>query len=264
MLLPNDEQDPLPYYYHRWIGWLYRHRLQMGLELLPAGGQRVLEVGVGSGVLVPTLTRRYPEYTGTDLTLAPGLHGLVAPECKAEFLRADLLPRTISPPTTTTPSSASPCSSTSPTPRGAARGLARALAPGGTLVCGYPMVSALMSRAFSMIGYKDIDDDHVSAPAQIASALARRADAASAAPPSRPPRRRPPRSTSAPPGRSELRGHYEAAARPAGDGGWRTARLPASRLRSIHQAHGTNSQPVRPPYLMTSTLGGGGPKSSPT
>ena len=51
--------------------------------------------------------------------------------------------------------------------RGAARGLARSLAPGGTLVCGYPMVSGLMSRAFTMIGYKNIDDDHVSAPAKI-------------------------------------------------------------------------------------------------
>jgi hypothetical protein len=34
------------------------------------------------------------------------------------------------------------------------------------------MVSKLMSRAFSMIGYKHIDNDHVSTPAQITSALA--------------------------------------------------------------------------------------------
>src|SRR3954468_22454574 len=88
---PNDENDPLPYYYHPWVGWLYRHRLQMGLDLLPAGGRRVLEVGVGSGVLVPTLTARYRDYTGTDLTLAPGLGELVAPGCTAQFRRADLL-----------------------------------------------------------------------------------------------------------------------------------------------------------------------------
>jgi hypothetical protein len=56
--------------------------------------------------------------------------------------------------------------------RGAARGLARALAPGGTLVCGYPMVSGLMSRAFTMIGYKNIDSDHVSPPVKISAALA--------------------------------------------------------------------------------------------
>ena len=91
VLKPNDADDPLPYYYHPWVGWLYRHRLQMGLDFLPAGGKRVLEIGVGSGVLVPTLTKHYAEYTGTDLTLAPGLDALVAPGCRAEFRRADLL-----------------------------------------------------------------------------------------------------------------------------------------------------------------------------
>ena len=91
VLRPNDENDPLPYYYNPWVGWLYRHRLQMGLDLLPRGGTRVLEIGVGSGVLVPTLTRRYREYTGTDLTLASGLEALVAPGCRARFAAADLL-----------------------------------------------------------------------------------------------------------------------------------------------------------------------------
>jgi len=171
VLKPNDNHDPLPYYYHPWIGWLYRHRLQMGLDLLPDGGRRVLEVGVGSGVLVPTLTARYPEYTGTDLTLAPGLDALVAHDCKAEFRRADLLEDDL-------PADhydAVVCFSVLEhiaDSRGAARGLARVLAPGGTLVCGYPMVSPLMSRAFTMIGYRNIDSDHVSTPATISAALA--------------------------------------------------------------------------------------------
>jgi SAM-dependent methyltransferase len=170
VLHPNDDHDPLPDYYHRWIGWLYRHRLQMGLDLLPSGGERVLEVGVGSGVLVPTLTARYREYTGTDLILAPGLDALVAPPCSAKFLRADLLQDDL-------PAGhydAIVCFSVLEhiaDSQGAARGLARALAPGGTLVCGYPMVSPLMSRAFSLIGYKNIDSDHVSPPAKIVSAL---------------------------------------------------------------------------------------------
>jgi hypothetical protein len=105
-LTPNDDVDPLPYYYNPWVGWLYRHRLQMGLDLLPAGGRRILEIGVGSGILVPTLTKHYPEYTGTDLTLA-------APNSAAPISYGMMTSRR----TTTTPSSASPCSSTSPTPR---------------------------------------------------------------------------------------------------------------------------------------------------
>ncbi|HEY4393786.1 MAG TPA: methyltransferase domain-containing protein [Polyangia bacterium] len=175
VLKPNDADDPLPYYYHPWVGWLYRHRLQMGLDLLPDGATpegRVLEIGVGSGVLVPTLTKHYAEYTGTDLTLPPGLDALVAPGCRAEFRRADLLNDADLP---AARFDAIVCFSVLEHIRdadGAARGLARALAPGGTLVTGYPMVSRLMTRAFAAIGYDRIDDHHVSPPARIAAALA--------------------------------------------------------------------------------------------
>jgi SAM-dependent methyltransferase len=170
VLRPNDEHDPLPYYYNRWVGWLYRHRLQMGLDLLPGDGRRVLEIGVGSGVLVPTLTKRYPEYTGTDLVLAPGLSELVAPGCQAEFVQANLLEDDLPAGHFDTIVCFSVLEHIADA-QGAARGLARVLAPGGTLVCGYPMVSALMSRAFSIIGFKGIDNHHVSAPATISSAL---------------------------------------------------------------------------------------------
>jgi 2-polyprenyl-3-methyl-5-hydroxy-6-metoxy-1,4-benzoquinol methylase len=172
VLKPNDDVDPLPYYYHPLVGWLFRHRLQIGLDLLPDAGRRVLEVGVGSGVLVPTLTKRYAEYTGTDLTLAPGLDALAAPGCRAEFRRADLLADDL-------PANhydAVVCFSVLEhiaDADGAARGLARALAPGGTLVAGYPMVSKLATRAFAMIGFPTIDDHHVSPPVRIAAALAR-------------------------------------------------------------------------------------------
>jgi len=173
VLRPNDAHDPLPYYYHPLVGWLYRHRLQMGLDLLPHDGGRVLEIGVGSGVLVRTLTRRYAEYTGTDLTLAPGLPALVSPGCKATFRAADLLRDDDLP---EAGFDAIVCFSVLEhiaDADGAARGLARALAPGGTLVTGYPMVSPLMTRAFEMIGFHGIDDHHVSPPARIAAALGR-------------------------------------------------------------------------------------------
>jgi SAM-dependent methyltransferase len=172
-LTPNNADDPLPYYYHPWVGWLYRHRLQMGLDFLPERGQRVLEVGVGSGVLVPTLTRHFASYTGTDLTLAPDLPRLVTPGCEAEFRRADLLRDGDLP---DAHFDAIVCFSVLEhiaDAGGAARSLARALAPGGTLVTGYPMVNPLMTRAFAAIGFRTIDDHHVSPPARIAAALGR-------------------------------------------------------------------------------------------
>jgi SAM-dependent methyltransferase len=187
-LRPNNEHDPLPYYYHPWVGWLYRRRLQMGLDLLPDGGTSVLEIGVGSGVLVPTLTRRYSEYTGTDLELAPKVEELVAPGCRATFRRADLLNDADLPEASF---DAIVCFSVLEhihDSDGAARGLARALRPGGTLVTGYPMVSALMTRGFRLIGYNQIEEHHVSPPTKIAGALRKvlRPVARAAFPPSAP------------------------------------------------------------------------------
>jgi 2-polyprenyl-3-methyl-5-hydroxy-6-metoxy-1,4-benzoquinol methylase len=172
-LRPNNDKDPLPYYYRPATGWLYRHRLQLGLDLLPHPlGRRVLEVGVGSGILVPTLTAHFEEYVGTDLELAPNLDLLVSPGCRASFRRANLLePDAL-------PEAAFDvvlCFSVLEHIREAdraARALARALAPGGTLVAGYPMVNRAMTRAFAAIGYAGIDEDHVTTPAEIGAALA--------------------------------------------------------------------------------------------
>jgi 2-polyprenyl-3-methyl-5-hydroxy-6-metoxy-1,4-benzoquinol methylase len=174
VLRPNDAHDPLRFYYHPLVGWMYRHRLELGLAMLPEphADAHLLEIGVGSGILVPTLTARFRRYTGTDLTLAPGLDAHVAPDCRATFRQADLL-------TDDLPEGAFDaivCFSVLEhiaDSDAAARGLARALAPGGTLVTGYPMVSPLMTRAFDLIGFRDIADHHVSTPAIIEGALSR-------------------------------------------------------------------------------------------
>jgi SAM-dependent methyltransferase len=172
-LRSNNAHDPLPYYYKRSTGWLYRHRLQMGLDLLPGTGRRVLEIGVGSGILVPTLTARFPTYVGTDLALAEGLGSLVAPGCDAVFRVADLLAQNALPASSF---DAVVCFSVLEhiaDADGTARSIARALVPGGTLVAGYPMVNPAMSQAFRMIGFSGIDAHHVTAPARIAAALGR-------------------------------------------------------------------------------------------
>jgi SAM-dependent methyltransferase len=172
-LRPNDDRDPLPYYYRPLTGWLYRHRLQMGLDLLPSGGRRALEVGVGSGVLVPTLTARYPEYLGTDLVLAQGLTSLVSPGCRASFRAVDLLEPEALPEAGFDVIVCFSVLEHIAHAEGAASSLARALTPGGTLVAGYPMVSRMMSTAFRVIGYARIDEDHVTPPARIDAALGR-------------------------------------------------------------------------------------------
>jgi 2-polyprenyl-3-methyl-5-hydroxy-6-metoxy-1,4-benzoquinol methylase len=172
-LKPNNEFDPLPYYYRPVTGWLYRRRLQMGLDLLPAKGSRALEVGVGSGILIPTLSASFPEYVGTDLVLADGLGGLVHRSCRAQFQAADLLQENALPAESF---DVIVCLSVLEHIRdadGAASALTRLLAPGGTLVAGYPMVNRFMARLFRLIGFGNIEDHHVSAPADIDRALRR-------------------------------------------------------------------------------------------
>ena len=172
-LTPNDEHDPLPYYYRPLVGWLYRKRLRMGLELLPTKGARILEVGVGSGILVPTLSSNYASYTGTDLVLAGGLNRLVAPSCQASFLQADLLQESSLPEASFDAIICLSVLEHIADAEGAAAALARTLVKGGTLVAGYPMVNSMMARLFRAIGFGNIEDHHVTTPATIDKALRR-------------------------------------------------------------------------------------------
>jgi len=59
-------------------------------------------------------------------------------------------------------------------PEAAAQSLARALAPGGTLVAGYPMVNRFMATCFRTLGFGRIEDHHITTPARITAALRRR------------------------------------------------------------------------------------------
>jgi SAM-dependent methyltransferase len=172
-LKPNNEFDPLPYYYRPLTGWLYRKRLQMGLDLLPERGSRILEVGVGSGILIPTLSAHFPHYTGTDLVLADGLRPLVVGSCQAEFASADLLNETSLPAESFDAVICLSVLEHIADSEAAAKALARALVKGGTLVAGYPMVNGFMAKLFRAIGFGNIEEHHVSAPAKIDQALRR-------------------------------------------------------------------------------------------
>ncbi len=172
-LSANDEHDPLPYYYRPCVGWLYRKRLRMGLDLVPHDGTRVLEVGVGSGILIPTLSSHFPRYTGTDLILGDRLERLVAPSCQANFVQADLLRESSLPEASYDVVICLSVLEHIADADGAASALARTLVKGGTLVAGYPMVNGLMAGLFRAIGFHNIEDHHVTAPAAIDRALRR-------------------------------------------------------------------------------------------
>jgi SAM-dependent methyltransferase len=62
-----SREDPIRFYGLPGLGWFYRRRVEMCLEEL-AGGQRVLEIGFGSGVSFFNLHELYTEIHGVDLT----------------------------------------------------------------------------------------------------------------------------------------------------------------------------------------------------
>src|SRR5215212_7662938 len=72
-LLPRERytganrNDPIRFYYYPVIGRLYRRRVEMCLEEL-AGGEKILEVGFGTGLTFLNLRDKYREIHGVDLT----------------------------------------------------------------------------------------------------------------------------------------------------------------------------------------------------
>lgn len=62
-----NRDDPIRFYAVPVFGSLYRRRVEMCLAELQ-GGERVLEVGFGSGVTFPSLNGLYREIHGLDLT----------------------------------------------------------------------------------------------------------------------------------------------------------------------------------------------------
>src|SRR5438105_14288525 len=70
-LSPNDEVDPLRFYYAPIVGRVFRARIDLGLKLLEGRFRRLLEIGYGSGLLLPTLAQICDELYGADLVREP-------------------------------------------------------------------------------------------------------------------------------------------------------------------------------------------------
>lgn len=79
MMLPPEgtfyvtgPSDPIEYYYRSLIGRLYRKRIDTALSLLPDRRfGSVIELGYGSGVLIPTLKGISDSYYGVDIESEP-------------------------------------------------------------------------------------------------------------------------------------------------------------------------------------------------
>jgi SAM-dependent methyltransferase len=159
---PNDENDPLPYYYRPLIGKLFRSRIEQGLSLLSPPYNQILEIGYGSGLVLPSLCALGQKVTAVDICSEPDkiIKPLSQMDCHCELIKCnfseaafeqesfdlvvafsilehieDILP--------------------------VVNQVHSILKPGGHFLVGMPRVDYLMEKAFKLIGYDNINDHHV-------------------------------------------------------------------------------------------------------
>ena len=150
-----DPDDPLDYYYRPLTAWLYRARLRLALRLLGEERRRsLLEVGYGSGILLPELARRADRVAAIDVhgerdAVAAALERLGT---EAELHEASLFDM----PFGDGEFGALVCLSVLEhlTELDAAFAeLTRVLEPGAVAVVGFPVRNAATDRLFALLGF---------------------------------------------------------------------------------------------------------------
>ncbi|MCP3986139.1 MAG: class I SAM-dependent methyltransferase [bacterium] len=165
--------DPIEFYRRPLIGWLFRERINRGLRLLgPHRFDRALEVGYGAGALQLLMARDVEEIHGIDLDADPALVEPLLREggYQPHLRRGNVLEL----PYDDGHFDLVVCISVIEHIRDYRRALeemARVLTDSGQLLLGMPSVNMAMEIGFRAIGFKGIDDHHVSTPAQISSAV---------------------------------------------------------------------------------------------
>jgi len=166
--------DPLDYYYRAHTAWLYRARLRLALRVLGNGPfQSLLEVGYGSGILLPELTRRADRVAAIDVH--PHRQA-VESAMKRLGIKADLINASLFElPIAANEFDALVCLSVLEhvTELDAAfEQFAHALRSGGVAVVGFPVRNPVTDGLFRMLGY-DPREIHPSSHADIIRAAHR-------------------------------------------------------------------------------------------
>lgn len=169
----NGPTDPIEYYRRPVVGWLFRERINRGLGLL--GGRRfnrALEVGYGAGAVQLALAPGVEELHGIDLDADPEpvLELLAARGVTSALVQGSVLEL----PYADAHFNMVTCFSVIEHLREYALALTemrRVLKPGGFLLLGMPSVNRMMEAGFYAIGFKGIDDHHVTTPAEVERAF---------------------------------------------------------------------------------------------
>lgn len=165
-------EDPLYYYYHPIVGCMYTGRINCCLSLLNPPYKRVLDVGYGSGILVPTLSRICERLVCIDRDTDPmeAAAALRTMNLTPELLKGDIAQSGLEDGSFDLVTAISVLEQVDE-PEAVVEQICRLLRPGGELLVGMPRVDKLMEYLFLLIGYRGIEEDHVHTWKSIAGLL---------------------------------------------------------------------------------------------
>lgn len=162
--------DPIEYYRRPIVGRIFRRRIDLGLAML--GDRRfaaALEIGYGAGAVLMALAPAVDDLHGIDLDAdAEGTGARLASRgVHATLVRGSVYELPYPDATLDLVVCFSVFEHLHDYPRGL-REVARVLRSGGSFLLGMPAVNRLMEVGFRAIGFKGIEDHHVTTPRQVA------------------------------------------------------------------------------------------------
>ena len=169
----NGPTDPIEYYKRPLIGRVFRERINRGLRLLPARRfPRALELGYGAGAVLLSLAEGVDELHGLDLDADPEpvRQILRARGRQAELRQGSVYELPYADDSFDLVVSFSMFEHLHEYRKGLSE-VTRVLRPGGLFLLGMPAVNKLMEAAFLAIGFKGINDHHVTTPRQVEQAF---------------------------------------------------------------------------------------------
>ena len=158
-----DRNDPIRFYYWPIIGVMYRRRVELCLAEC-RGGERILEVGFGSGVTFLNLHNVYKEIYGLDLSASVKDVAAVfkAKGIETRLLNGNVLSMPYADSYFDTVLLISILEHLKPEQQASAFSeIRRVLKPGGQVVYGVPIERPLMVLMFRLLGY-NIREHHYS------------------------------------------------------------------------------------------------------
>ena len=171
----NGPTDPIEFYRRPLVGWLYRERINRGFGLLPSRQfERALEVGYGAGAVQLALAGTVSELHGLDLDAdpAPVRRLLQSKGASADLRQGSVLELPYANETFDLAVSFSVFEHLKEYEKALGEVL-RVLKPGGLFLLGMPSVNKLMEAGFLAIGFKGINDHHVTTPQEVAGSFER-------------------------------------------------------------------------------------------